>query len=863
MLKLYDLECENFISPIGIGTGKPRFSWKIHSDLQNCLQESYQIQISKSSDFSKILWDSGIVTSEQSHLCEYTGEPFSTDTEYFFRVKIEDNHGEKSEWEASKFETGILNYKDFTADFISSPLDKSEDSHAIYFRNGFEIDKEIKKAKAYVTALGMYDFYVNGQKIGDAYFAPGFLSYNNHLQVQAYDVTSNVLQGKNVVGAIVGAGWYKGDLISSGNRNHYGSKNALFVQLHITYTDGTKQVVISNESWKSGFGAIIYSELYHGEIFDTRIDNSDWYKGTASGDFVGCEKFDFDKSVMRMQTGEFVREQQILKPIEKIKTPSGETVFDFGQNMVGFVRVKIKGKKGDRIRLNFAEVLDKDGNFYTENMRSARNDIIYILSGNGEEILQPHFTFQGFRYVKVLEFPDEPKTENFEGIVLDSDMSETGKFECSNSLINRLVKNVGWGFKGNSVDVPTDCPQRDERLGWTGDAQVFIRTACFLRDTRAFYSKWLTDMAYDQKPNGAITNIVPNLFNDDGGACGWADSATICPWTLYLCYGDKSELKKNYPMMKKWVEYIRSVAEDGVYWNSGFHFGDWLALDAKEGSCFGATPNDLTATVYYAYSSLILSKAAAALGYDDDSSKYLKLHNDIAEFFKKEFFTATGRLAVPTQTAHVLALMFDLVSENARQRTIDDLVGLIEANDNHLTTGFLGTPYLCFALSRYGRLDMALYLLMREEYPSWLYPVKQGATTIWEHWDGLKPDGSFWSKDMNSFNHYAYGCILDWMVQDLAGLKCDEENPGYKHFTISPNLPDSWEYIDCDYNSIYGKIKIHIARENDILNIKLTIPENTVCDFNLGDCSKKFGSGTYEFSCPNISVPVFIPKEKD
>ncbi len=863
MLKLYDLECENFISSIGLGTAKPRFSWKIHSDLQNCFQKSYQTQVSRNSDFSTVLWDSGIVATEQSRLCEYTGESLSADTEYFFRVQIEDNHGEKSNWETSKFETGIFNCTDFTANFISSPLDKPEDSHAIYFRTGFEINKEIKKAKAYVTALGMYDFYTNSQKIGDAYFAPGFLSYNKHLQVQAYDVTQNILQGKNVIGAIVGAGWYKGDLISSGNRNHYGSKNALFVQLHITYTDGTKQVLISDKNWESGFGPIIYSELYHGETFDARIDNSDWCKDITNGNFTKCEKFNFDKSVMCMQTGEFVREQQTLNPVKKIKTPLGETVFDFGQNMVGFVRIKVKGKKGDRVHLNFAEVLDKEGNFYAENMRSARNDIIYILAGNGEEIFQPHFTFQGFRYMKVTEFSGEPENEIFEGVILDSDMSENGKFECSSPLVNRLVQNVSWGFKGNSVDVPTDCPQRDERLGWTGDAQVFIRTACFLRDTRAFYSKWLTDMAYDQKPNGAIPNIVPNIFTDDGGACGWADSATICPWTLYICYGDKSELKKNYPMMKKWVEYIRSVAENGVYWNSGFHFGDWLALDAKEGSYFGATPNDLTATAYYAYSSLILSKAAAVLGYTEDNFEYLKLHNNIVDFFKKEFFTETGRLAVPTQTAHVLALMFDLVPENTKQRTVDDLVELIKENDNHLTTGFLGTPYICYALSRYGRLNVALHLLMREKYPSWLYPVKQGATTIWEHWDGLKPDGSFWSKDMNSFNHYAYGCILDWMIQDLAGLKCDEENPGYKHFSVSPNLPDSWEYINCDYNSIYGKIKIHIARENDILNIKLSIPENTVCYFSLGDYSKEFGSGTYEFSCTNISIPVFMPDKNN
>ncbi len=853
MLTIYDLQCENFVSPIGISTDKPRFSWKIRSDARSCAQCSYQIQLASDSSFENIVWDSGRIAGDQSQLCEYKGEPLEADTRYYFRVRIEDNHREKSDWVESMFETGIFDASDFKADFIGSPLDKPEDSCGLYFRHGFTVDGEVAHAKVYATALGMYDLHMNGGKVGDAYFAPGFLSYKKHLQVQAYDVTDIIRPGENVIGAIVGAGWYKGDLVWAKKRNHFGGKNALFVQLHITYKDGHKQTVMTGEDWQTGFGPITFSELYHGETYDANLADPNWCNTVEGGHFVKCDIVPFDKSVMCMQTGEFVREREIVHPIAKIKTPAGETVFDFGQNMVGYVRVKVSGSKGDRVRLGFAEVLDKDGNFYTENMRVARNDIIYILSGEGEEVFHPHFTFQGFRYVRVIEFPGFAQSDNFEGVVLDSDMRTTGEFECSNELINRLVKNVSWGFKGNSVDVPTDCPQRDERLGWTGDAQVFIRTASFLRDTRAFYSKWLDDMACDQMEDGRIPNVVPDLIKE-GGACGWGDAATICPWTQYLCYGDKRELKKNYPMMKKWVEYIHHVATKGVYWDTGFHFGDWLALDAKEGSYFGATPNDLTATAYYAYSTLIMSKAAAVLGYSSESANYMRLHNDIVDYFKREFFTPNGRLSVPTQTAHVLALMFDLVPENAIQRTIDGLVKLIETNGNHLTTGFLGTPYLCYALSRYGRMDVAIKLLMREEYPSWLYAVKQGATTIWEHWDGIKPDGSFWSPDMNSYNHYAYGCILDWMVEVLAGINIDDRITAYKRFTVTPQLPNEWDNLKCSYDSLYGKIAIGIVRNGENLDITLTVPENTTCVFKLGDCKKDFGSGTYEFSCPNVPV---------
>lgn len=854
MLTIYDLSCENYVEPIGLNTDTPRFSWKIRSDTRACNQSVYQIQVAENPEFSPLLWDSGRLAGDQSQLCEYRGEPLQPDTRYYFRVRIEDNHRERSEWAASRFETGIFDPKDFKASFISSPLDKPEDSGALYFRNGFSVDGEIEHAKAYVTALGMYDFYLNGAKVGDAYFAPGFLSYNKRLLVQAYDVTDMIKSGANVVGAIVGAGWYKGTLVWQGSRNLYGKRNALFVQLHITYKDGRRQTVLTDESWQSGLGPITYSELYNGETYDANLAEPDWCRALEGGRFVNCERVPFDTGIMSMHNGAMVRSHEIIKPVAKLKTPAGETVFDFGQNMVGFVRVRVHGEKGDHVRLGFAEVLDKDGNFYTENMRSARNDIVYVLSGKGEEVFQPHFTFQGFRYMRVIEFPGFAQSDNFEGAVLGSDMRETGTFTCSDKLINRLVQNVRWGFKGNSVDVPTDCPQRDERLGWTGDAQVFIRTACFLNDTRTFYSKWLDDMACDQLENGGIPHVIPDVLHNGDSACGWADAATICSWTLYICYGDKRELRKNYPMMKKWVEHVRSVATKGLYWNSGAHYGDWLALDAREGSYRGATPNDLTATAFYAYSTLIMSKAAAVLGYSAESANYMRLHNDIADFFKREFFTANGRLAVPTQTAHVLALMFDLVPESAVQRTIDGLVKLIEANDGHLTTGFLGTPYLCYVLGRYNRMDVAIKLLLRQDFPSWLYPITKGATTIWEHWDGIKPDGSFWSADMNSFNHYAYGCILDWMVEALAGINLEERFAGYKRFVVAPHLPDEWDNLECNYDCAYGRIGVKLTRAENVIEVQLTVPENTLCLFRMGECRRDFGSGHYEFKCPNVPL---------
>ncbi|MFY9295280.1 MAG: family 78 glycoside hydrolase catalytic domain, partial [Caldicoprobacterales bacterium] len=497
------------------------------------------------------------------------------------------------------------------------------------------------------------------------------------------------------------AGWL-------GRRNLYGKRTALLLQMLVRYADGREEIIVSDDSWKASDSPILYSELYHGETYDARQEQEGWnMPGFDDSHWDEAAVIDQDMSIVVPQDGVFITRQETLKPISMFKTPKDELVIDFGQNMVGWVRFKVKGKAGDRVVLKHAEVLDAEGNFYTENLRSAKSRIEYILKGEGVETFEPHFTFQGFRYVMIEEYPGEVDIENFEGVVIHSDMERAGYFSCSNELVNKLHHNILWGLKGNFVDIPTDCPQRDERLGWTGDAQVFMKAACYLMEVGPFFKKWFRDIIAGQLEGGGIPYVIPDVLTGPEGnhsATGWGDAAVICPWTLYQTYGDKRILEEQYESMKAWIEYIRGQAQDGVLWNTGFHFGDWVALDAKEGSYFGATPNDLTATAFYAYSTDLVTKTARILGKEKDAEEYSRLHDAIVEAFRNEFFTPNGRLAAPTQTAHILSLMFGLVPEEYKDRTIKGLVKLLEDNDGHLTTGFLGTPYFCHVLSQNGRL---------------------------------------------------------------------------------------------------------------------------------------------------------------
>ncbi|SHH72538.1 alpha-L-rhamnosidase [Clostridium grantii] len=867
MLFLEKIRCEYLENPIGIGENKPRFNWIIESDQTKVEQVSYQLQVSNDVNFIKILWDTEVVSSSNSTHVVYEGPELQSCTQYFYRVKIWDNKGEESAWsEIQIFETAMMNNQEWKGIFISAD-DKNapNSSKGKHLRHEFNLKGNIIFARIYATALGIYELHLNGKRVGESLLTPGWTNYKKRLQYQTYDVTEMIKEGRNAIGAILGCGWYKGELGWNGKRNTYGKHTALLFQMLVRYEDGTEELIVSNEEWKSAEGPIVYSELYHGEIYDARFEQQGWSEPNFyENEWKKVYPVKQDFSIIMPQDGVPVKKQESIKPIELIITPKGETVIDFGQNIAGWVKFKVKGKSGDRVLLKHAEVLDQEGNFYTANLRRAKATIEYTLKGGAEEVFEPHFTFQGFRYVQIVEYPGTIDLENIEAIVIHSNMEQTGDFKCSYPLINQLAKNILWGLKGNFVDLPTDCPQRDERLGWTGDAQVFMRTACFLMDTTNFFKKWLRDLKSEQFEDGAVPYVIPDILSGNfacgakeiekqAGATGWGDAAVICPWTIYECYGDKRILEEQYESMKAWINYIKENAQEGLIWNKGFHFGDWVALDAKEGSYFGATPNELTATAFYAYSTEIMIKVAKILKQEEDEGYFTQLHQSILEAFKKEFYTSSGSLTARTQTGHILALMFNLVSDEDRTQTVDSLIQLIKENQGHLTTGFLGTPYICKVLSENGRLKEAYDLLLKDDYPSWLYQVTKGATTIWEHWDGIKLDGTMWSEDMNSFNHYAYGAIGEWIYTVIGGLDTDSDKPGYKHSIIKPQPGGGLTYAELNYTSLYGQIAIKWEMKGRRMNVGVIIPHNTTADVILINANNEIiethvvGSGKYNF----------------
>ena len=523
-----------------------------------------------------------------------------------------------------------------------------------------------------------------------------------------------------------------------------------------------------------------------------------------------------------------VKKHETFKPVKVFTTPKGEKVIDFGQNLVGWVIVKAKGNAGDKITILHAEVLDKQGNFYIENLRAAKTTATYYLAGKGEETFEPHFTFYGFRYIKI-EGVDDIRAENFTAVALYSDMKPTGTFTSSNALINQLQHNIQWGQRGNFLDVPTDCPQRDERLGWTGDAQAFSRTASFNFGVNNFFAKWLRDVEADQLPSGSVPFVIPNVLGPGAGAAtGWADAATIIPWNMWLAYGDKKILENQYNSMKNWVGYMEKASKNYL-WNTGFHFGDWLfyrPFDDNDGRS-AVTDKYMIAQCFFANSVQIMINTAKVLGKNEDIAKYTELIKNLKEAFVKEYLTPNGRLVSGTQTAYVLALNFDMLPENLREQAVEKLVENIKAYNNHLTTGFLGTPYLCHVLNRFGKTDVAFTLLMQESYPSWLYPVKRGATTIWERWNGIRPDSTFEPASMNSFNHYAYGAIGDWMYQVVAGLDTYEDGPGYKHIKIKPHIGGGLTNASASLQTYYGKASSGWKLEGNKIIMDIEIPANT------------------------------------
>jgi alpha-L-rhamnosidase len=826
--KVTNLLCENLINPIGIDAAQPGFSWQLVSDKRNTMQTAYEIH---ALDGKKTTWSSGKILSDSSVHVRYKGDALQPGKKYSWQVRVWDNDGKASAWSAPAFwQMGLLQPSDWNAKWIEAASADTINRITPLLRKAFHLAKKIQNATAFITAHGLYEACINGKKIGDSYLTPGWTSYNKRLQYQTYDVTALLQNGANAVGMMLGNGWYRGYLAWGGNKDVYGKNLGLLFQLEIIYDDGTKETIVSDDSWKSSTGNILYSEIYNGEINDARKEKINWCNADYSdAAWHAVIVKDYDKSILVATQNEPVKKHETFKPVNILVTPKGEQVIDFGQNLVGFVELKIKGSAGDTIIISHAEVLDKSGNFYTENLRAAKEQDVYILKGNGEEYFEPHFTFQGFRYIKVEGFPGKLLPEDFTAVALYSDMQPTGNFSCSNPLINQLQHNIQWGQKGNFLDVPTDCPQRDERLGWTGDAQVFSRTATSNMNVNNFFAKWLKDVAADQFADGSIPFVIPNVLGPGaGGSTGWADVSTIIPWNVYLAYGDKKVLEDQYPSMKRWVNYMTSKSKNDL-WNTGFHFGDWLFYrpeDDNDGRS-AVTDKYLIAQCFYAYSTQLVINAAKVLHQENDVASYTALLQKIKDAFVKEYMTPNGRLVSGTQTAYVLALNFDMLPESLRAQAAKRLAENVKDYGDHLTTGFLGTPYLCHVLSRFGYTDVAYKLLLQPTYPSWLYPVKMGATTIWERWDGIKEDSTFQTPGMNSFNHYSYGAIGDWMYRVVAGIDTYADSPGYKHIKIMPHIGGGFSFAKANLKTYYGDVSSRWKVDSSEIIFDVEIPCNT------------------------------------
>ncbi len=707
------------------------------------------------------------------------------------------------------------------------------------FRRTFIQEKgmgNIKRATVRISALGVYALYINGSRIGNFVMAPGWTSYKHRIQYQSYDVTDKIRQGdENLISVKCGKGWALGNIgyLRDPDKPFPTDDIAVIFELDIEYESGRRDIIASDARWEVYTTDILDSELYDGEYVDRNAEIK--LHSQAAVD-------EAPKPSLIPQVGEDVIEAERVYPVEYILTPSGERVIDFGQNIAGYAEIKRVGKKGDRISFIHAEVLDGDGNFYTENMRSAKNKNTYISRG-GEDIFKPLFTFQGFRYIKLLEYPeDEVDLNEFCAVAIHSDIKRTGGFRCGYEKLNRFYGNIIWGQLGNYIDVPTDCPQRDERLGWTGDAEVFCRTAAINFDVRKFFEKWLADMALEQTPEGAVGGIVPNIIGDHVLiSAAWGDAATICPWELYRAYGDKGILRQSYEMMKKWVEYMHGFGEEEFLFLGAKHYGDWLALDAGADQYIGATQTDLIGTAYFAFSTELVVKSGKILG--EDVSCFEELYKNVRAEFRRAFMengmpktypkadgisNSRPTVTAYTQTAIALILRFKLYETGEEDALANALVKLIEENGGLMSTGFVGTPHLLHALSEHGKTQTAFNLLLEERYPSWLYSVNHGATTVWEHWNGIKEDGSFWSWHMNSFNHYAYGAVYDWMFGVMVGIDIPEGGEGYSKIIYKPHTDARIGYAEASVDTDRGTVCASWRYiDGGRIRYELTVPDGT------------------------------------
>ncbi len=833
------LRCEYKTNPLGIDLPAPRLSWVLESPEQGAIQTASQVAAGS--------WDSGKVITPQSVSVAYAGPALASGQYVSWQVRVWDGNDRVSEWSEPAFwQMGLRADADWTAEWIGLPPGRPgiDQNPSPFLRRAFRIEKPLTRATVYATARGVYTLHLNGQKVGDDHFAPGWTDYARRIQYQTYDVTELIRQGENVAGAVLGDGWYAGYIGWGSKRTHYGSRLQLLAQIVFEYADGSRETLGTDGEWRGATGPILASDMLMGETYDARLEMPGW---SAAGFNDGVWKpvtteAAHDPAILRVaQIDPPVRVTEEIAPIAVTQPAPGTSLFDLGQNMVGWARLKVSGPAGTIVQMRFGEML-LDGSLYVDNLRAAKATDTYILSGSGAETYEPHFTFHGFRYVEVTGYPGAPGLDAVTGCVLHSDTAKTGTFECSDPLVNQLVSNIDWGQRGNFLSVPTDCPQRDERLGWMGDAQIFVRTAAANRDVAAFFAKWMHDVTDAQSPEGGFSDVSPRLVDLADGAPAWGDAGVIVPWTVYQVYGDTRILETHYPAMVRWMDYLDSANPSHLWLNQRVNdFGDWLSVDAD-------TDKDVLATAYFAYDASLMAQIAAVLDRAEDAARYQTLFASIKTAFNAAYVGEDGSVRGETQTGYVLALRFNLLPDALRPLAARRLVQNLEARKSHLSTGFVGVGYLCPVLTEAGYSEVAYTLLLNTTFPSWGYSIGQGATTIWERWDGYTPEKGFQDAGMNSFNHYSLGSVGEWLQRFVAGI--DAAAPGFARVHLQPRPDRRLSFVRASFESVRGRIESAWTLSGETFALHVAVPASTAATVVLPDGrTHEIGSGVYDFTC--------------
>ncbi|HEX5808281.1 MAG TPA: glycoside hydrolase family 78 protein, partial [Anaerolineales bacterium] len=818
---------------------RPRLSWIVETEQQGWHQAGYEIESYDAG--GKLIAGTGRVESEQSVLVAWPFKALASRERIAVRVRAWSLDGQISAWsKLAQIEAGLLDPQDWTARFVGPDWeeDLTQAQPAPLLRREFDVRAGVQMARLYITALGVYEAQLNGKVVGDHVMSPGWTSYRHRLRYQTFDVTGLLQEGRNALGAMLGDGWLRSRLsFDGGHRNIFGDRLGVLAQLEITYADGTQERIVTDDApaWRAITGPIRATDIYDGETYDARLERGNW----SSPDYddhgwTAVRTLDWDLSTLVAPVGPPVRRIELVAPVSILTSPSGRTILDFGQNLVGRLRLSVRGPAGHTVTLRHAEVLE-NGELSTRPLRTAKAIDRYILRGEGIETWEPRFTYHGFRFAEVENWPGELNPADIRAVVCHSDLERRGWFECSDPLINRLHENVLWSMRGNFFDIPTDCPQRDERLGWTGDLQIFSPAASFLHDTSGFLTSWLQDLAVEQRHyEGIVPPVVPNTINGPVlGAAAWGDAAVIVPWVLYQRYRDRQILAAQFESMCAWVDWVATIAGEDRLWDEGFQFGDWLdPATPPESPGDARTDPYLVATAYFARSAELVGQAAALLGFPEKETHYLSLASEIRRAFSREYVTPAGRLMNDTQTAYTLALEFGLLPDpGQRGHAAERLSALVRANGYHIGTGFVGTPLICDALCNAGDHAAAYRLLLQHECPSWLYPVTMGATTIWERWDSMLPDGSVNPGGMTSFNHYALGAVADWLHRIVGGLAPAE--PGYRRIAVRPRPGGGLSHASVRHLTPYGFAECAWKIDNGTIDINVVIPPNTTASITL------------------------------